>query len=182
MCPEIFTRCQYPNAAAQIKRCSRVARSLPLNVQVQISGVPDSSNVSYQLSVGETVDAIRSFLTPPKVAAESRITIAVVGDWGQTDNSVKTGQHMLESNSTITLIAGDLSYADGFQPYATPPFLQYIFVTFGQVLGQLGSHGGRASIVPSLHGRPRFTTRIPFNSLSRSLPCILLGLPQETTK
>jgi hypothetical protein len=122
MYPEIFTRCLDPNAAAQIKRCPRVARSPPLHVQVQISGVPDSSNVSYQLSVGETVDAIRSFLTPPKVAAESRITIAVVGDWGQTDNSVKTGQHMLESNSTITLIAGDLSYADGFQPYVSSAF------------------------------------------------------------
>ena len=43
--------------------------------------------------------------------------MAVVGDWGQTDNSVTTGQHMLDDNASITLIAGDLSYADGFQPY-----------------------------------------------------------------
>lgn len=85
--------------------------------QVQISGVPDSSNVSYNLAVGQTIDATRSFLTPPKVGPDSPITIAVVGDWGQTDNSVKTGQHMLDANASITLIAGDLSYADGFQPY-----------------------------------------------------------------
>jgi hypothetical protein len=104
-------------SAIQTLAVRALPRSPPLDVQVQISGVPDSSNVSYQLAVGETLDSIRSFLTPPKVAADSRITIAVVGDWGQTDNSVKTGQHMLESNSTITLIAGDLSYADGFQPY-----------------------------------------------------------------
>jgi hypothetical protein len=67
--------------------------------------------------VGTTVDAPRSFLTPPKVSPDSPITMAVVGDWGQTDNSVKTGQHMLDDNASITLIAGDLSYADGFQPY-----------------------------------------------------------------
>ena len=88
-----------------------------LFVQVQISGVPDSSNVSYRLAVGQTIDGVRSFLTPPKVGPDSRTTIAVVGDWGQTDNSVKTGQHMLDANASITLIAGDLSYADGFQPY-----------------------------------------------------------------
>ncbi len=88
-----------------------------LDVQVQISGVPDNSNISYQLAVGQTVDEVRSFLTPPRVAPDSSVTIAVVGDWGQTENSVKTGQHMLDANASITLIAGDLSYADGFQPY-----------------------------------------------------------------
>jgi hypothetical protein len=98
-------------------RVHNVMSSHASHLQVQISGVPDSSNISYQLAVGQTVDAVRSFLTPPKVAPDSPITIAVVGDWGQTENSVKTGQHMLDANASITLIAGDLSYADGFQPY-----------------------------------------------------------------
>lgn len=131
------------------------------DAQVQISGVPESNNISYQLAVGQTVDAGRWFLTPPKVAPDSHITIAVVGDWGQTDNSVKTGQHMLDANASITLIAGDLSYADGFQPYwdswgrmvesllSSRPFMaapgtisHFYFLPFAHIISQLANREG----------------------------------------
>jgi hypothetical protein len=72
--------------------------------------------------LGET--PLYSFRTPP--LAQQPTSLALVGDLGQTENSTKTMNHILDQTTRITtmtgnqvppvsalLIAGDLSYSDG---------------------------------------------------------------------
>jgi hypothetical protein len=69
--------------------------------------------------LGET--PLYSFRTPP--LAQQPTSLALVGDLGQTENSTKTMNHILDQVVTMTgnqvppvsalLIAGDLSYSDG---------------------------------------------------------------------
>lgn len=40
----------------------------------------------------------------------------MVGDLGQTEDSVSTLEHMAASAPHSMLMVGDLSYADGYQP------------------------------------------------------------------
>jgi len=57
-----------------------------------------------------------SVTTLPKVGAKQDLTFAVVGDLGQTPYSESTVMHVLADDSQqFTIIAGDLSYADGEQ-------------------------------------------------------------------
>ncbi|XP_024515666.1 purple acid phosphatase 18 [Selaginella moellendorffii] len=54
-----------------------------------------------------------SFKTPP---ANLPVTFAVVGDIGQTGWTVTTLEHVQKSTYDVLLFAGDLSYADYYQP------------------------------------------------------------------
>jgi hypothetical protein len=42
--------------------------------------------------------------------------LGLVGDLGQTENSLDTLQHMEVLRPDSVILAGDLSYADGYQP------------------------------------------------------------------
>ncbi|XP_024515979.1 purple acid phosphatase 18 [Selaginella moellendorffii] len=57
-----------------------------------------------------------SFKTPPKLGPEVPVTFAVVGDLGQTRWSESTLAHIQQCSYDVLLFAGDLSYADYYQP------------------------------------------------------------------
>eukprot|EP00049_Salpingoeca_infusionum_P000200 m.38047 g.38047 ORF g.38047 m.38047 type:complete len:458 (-) comp10154_c0_seq1:5283-6656(-) len=61
-----------------------------------------------------------SFKTPPPVSAKSAISINLIGDLGQTKNSSSTLDHIKEDVGEVhmTLLIGDLSYADSASTYA----------------------------------------------------------------
>lgn len=57
-----------------------------------------------------------SFRTPmPSGGTLYPLTIAVIGDLGQTQDSAATLEHAASNNPDFVLNVGDLSYADGFQ-------------------------------------------------------------------
>eukprot|EP00271_Cylindrocystis_brebissonii_P015674 TRINITY_DN38638_c0_g1_i1.p1 TRINITY_DN38638_c0_g1~~TRINITY_DN38638_c0_g1_i1.p1 ORF type:complete len:661 (-),score=50.59 TRINITY_DN38638_c0_g1_i1:630-2567(-) len=57
-----------------------------------------------------------SFKTPPAEGPDTPMLLNVVGDLGQTGWSVSTLAHMAKASYDLTLYAGDLSYADRYQP------------------------------------------------------------------
>lgn len=57
------------------------------------------------------------FKTPPPVGRNVPIKFAAVGDLGQTEWTKSTLSHINNSNYDVLLFAGDLSYADYYQPY-----------------------------------------------------------------
>ncbi|CAK9237162.1 unnamed protein product [Sphagnum troendelagicum] len=56
------------------------------------------------------------FTTPPPAGPDVPIKFAVVGDLGQTGWTKSTLEHIENSNYNVLLLAGDLSYADYYQP------------------------------------------------------------------
>jgi hypothetical protein len=67
----------------------------------------------YFYSTSDAPDEVLEFTAPPAAAlTSSPFTFAVVGDLGQTSDSEKTRNHVLESGATFVVHAGDLSYAD----------------------------------------------------------------------
>ena len=92
--------------------------------------------------VGET--PTYTFLTPPlsggggKGSSSSPTNIALVGDIGQTENSSKTMNHILQARNapiphpiSTVIIAGDLSYADA-EPYRWERWLDLMVRTWKQ--------------------------------------------------
>ena len=68
------------------------------------------STYFYSTDGGETV---LEFTSPPNPEVPDKpFSFAVVGDLGQTENSERTRDHMMESGSTFIIHTGDLSYAD----------------------------------------------------------------------
>lgn len=57
-----------------------------------------------------------SFKTPPPAGPDTPVTYSVIGDLGQTGWSVTTLDHMAASPHDVVILAGDLSYADRYQP------------------------------------------------------------------
>jgi len=75
---------------------------------------------TYFYQVGDVTEESRvfSFRTAPPVGPSVPYSFSVVGDLGQTQHSRDTIHH-IEADPDVTdmvLIAGDLSYADGYQP------------------------------------------------------------------
>ena len=61
--------------------------------------------------------ATLSFTTPPPAALQpTLVQLGIIGDLGQTQDSHNTVNHLLASNISSILHAGDLSYADCDQP------------------------------------------------------------------
>ncbi|CBN76693.1 conserved unknown protein [Ectocarpus siliculosus] len=83
-----------------------------------LQGLEPSSTYFY--SCGDDtleMSSVRSFDTPPKVGPEQPITLGVLGDLGQTDDSAASLAAIDGDNSIdLVLHAGDLSYADCDQP------------------------------------------------------------------
>ncbi|GAA0186238.1 phosphatase [Lithospermum erythrorhizon] len=70
----------------------------------------------YYYKIGEG-DAARSFWfqTPPKINPDASYTFGIIGDLGQTYNSLSTLKHYMHSGGQTVLFVGDLSYADRYQ-------------------------------------------------------------------
>ncbi|XP_011626417.1 bifunctional purple acid phosphatase 26 [Amborella trichopoda] len=55
------------------------------------------------------------FHTPPKVDPGAAYTFGIIGDLGQTFNSLSTLEHYMQSGGQTVLFVGDLSYADRYE-------------------------------------------------------------------
>lgn len=81
---------------------------------------PLKANTQYFYQVGDAQLALSdlySFITPPEVGANSLpYRLGVIGDLGQTENSMDTLDHAATLQPVSVLNVGDLSYADGYQP------------------------------------------------------------------
>lgn len=73
-------------------------------------------DTKYYYKIGEG-DSARDFWfqTPPKIDPDAPYTFGIIGDLGQTYNSLSTLEHYMESGGQTVLFAGDLSYADRYQ-------------------------------------------------------------------
>lgn len=79
---------------------------------------PLKASTEYHYQVGDpelALSELYSFTTPPE-ASSFPYRLGLIGDLGQTENSMDTLDHaaMLEPISILNV--GDLSYADGYQP------------------------------------------------------------------
>ncbi|KAK8505396.1 hypothetical protein V6N13_045835 [Hibiscus sabdariffa] len=70
----------------------------------------------YYYKIGEG-DSSREFWfqTPPMIGPDSPFTFGIIGDLGQTYNSLSTLDHYMQSGGQTVLFLGDLSYADRYQ-------------------------------------------------------------------
>lgn len=87
---------------------------------------PLQANTHYFYQVGDpsqdanssdALSEIYSFKTPPEVGPNSfPYHLGLIGDLGQTENSMETLDHAAALQPDSILNVGDLSYADGYQP------------------------------------------------------------------
>ncbi|KAK3259386.1 hypothetical protein CYMTET_31614 [Cymbomonas tetramitiformis] len=84
----------------------------------ELVGLAPSTTYFYRLGDTQTAEASDefSFTTPPEVGPDVAAVYTLVGDLGQTTDSVSTLDHMSSSKGDIIIHVGDLSYADGYQP------------------------------------------------------------------
>ncbi|GAB4836807.1 Bifunctional purple acid phosphatase 26 [Ancistrocladus abbreviatus] len=70
----------------------------------------------YYYKIGED-ESFREFWfqTPPEVHPDAQYAFGIIGDLGQTYNSLSTLQHYIQSGGQTVLFVGDLSYADRYK-------------------------------------------------------------------
>ncbi|XP_037469951.1 phosphoenolpyruvate phosphatase-like [Triticum dicoccoides] len=73
-------------------------------------------NTKYYYKIG-TGDSAREFWfqTPPAIDPDAPYTFGIIGDLGQTFNTLSTLQHYVKSGGQSVLYVGDLSYADKYE-------------------------------------------------------------------
>ncbi|XP_055960427.1 bifunctional purple acid phosphatase 26-like isoform X3 [Mercurialis annua] len=73
-------------------------------------------DTKYYYKIGEG-DSSREFWfrTPPEIDPDAPYTFGIIGDLGQTYNSLSTLEHYMRSGGQTVLFVGDLSYADRYQ-------------------------------------------------------------------
>ncbi|XP_030951352.1 bifunctional purple acid phosphatase 26-like isoform X2 [Quercus lobata] len=78
-----------------------------------VDGLEYNTKYYYKIGVG---DSSREFWfqTPPKIDPDASYTFGVIGDLGQTFNSLSTLEHYMQSGGQTVLYVGDLSYADRY--------------------------------------------------------------------
>ncbi len=81
---------------------------------------PLKASTQYFYRVGDpqlALSELYSFTTPPEAGANSfPYRLGLIGDLGQTENSMDTLDHAAALEPVSVLNVGDLSYADGYQP------------------------------------------------------------------
>ncbi|KAJ3679148.1 hypothetical protein LUZ60_017159 [Juncus effusus] len=72
-------------------------------------------NTKYYYKIGND-DSAREFWfqTPPALDPDAPYKFGIIGDLGQTYNSLSTLQHYMQSSAQSVLFVGDLSYADRY--------------------------------------------------------------------
>ncbi|KAJ7553993.1 hypothetical protein O6H91_06G122600 [Diphasiastrum complanatum] len=78
-----------------------------------IKGLQPATTYYYKLG-DDTYSREFSFVTPPGVGPNVPYTFGILGDLGQTSDTVTTLQHYLKSQGQAVLYLGDLSYADTY--------------------------------------------------------------------
>ncbi|KAH7282213.1 hypothetical protein KP509_35G019500 [Ceratopteris richardii] len=78
-----------------------------------VGGLMHDSNYTYKLGKGAEARQFW-FCTPPKLGPDVAYTFGIIGDLGQTYDSLRTFEHYTASNGQAVLYVGDLSYADHY--------------------------------------------------------------------
>lgn len=68
----------------------------------------------YQIGNGQSARQFW-FQTPPKIGPDVPYKFGIIGDLGQTYNSLSTVEHYMQSGGQAILFVGDLSYADRYE-------------------------------------------------------------------
>lgn len=79
-----------------------------------VDGLEYDTKYYYKLGSGGTSREFW-FQTPPKVDPDAPYKFGIIGDLGQTYNSLSTLEHYMQSGAQAVLFVGDLSYADRYQ-------------------------------------------------------------------
>ncbi|GAB4828232.1 Bifunctional purple acid phosphatase 26 [Ancistrocladus abbreviatus] len=79
-----------------------------------VDGLEYDTKYYYKIGSG---DSSRKFWfqTPPKIDPNASYKFGIIGDLGQTFNSLSTLEHYIQSGGQTVLFLGDLSYADRYQ-------------------------------------------------------------------
>lgn len=79
-----------------------------------IDGLEYDTKYYYKIGVA---DSSREFWfrTPPKIDPDASYTFGIIGDLGQTHNSLSTIKHYMQTRGQTVLFVGDLSYADNYK-------------------------------------------------------------------
>ncbi|XP_059461223.1 bifunctional purple acid phosphatase 26-like isoform X2 [Corylus avellana] len=79
-----------------------------------VDGLEYNKKYYYKLGVG---DSSREFWfqTPPDIDPDASYTFGIIGDLGQTYNSLSTLEHYMQSGGQTVLYVGDLSYANRYE-------------------------------------------------------------------
>lgn len=86
---------------------------------VELSGLQPNTVYFYQCGDfdRDSTSGTLVFKTMPKVGDQSPISFGIIGDLGQTNDTISTLHHLVENRALqMILHAGDLSYADCNQP------------------------------------------------------------------
>ncbi|KAK9697991.1 hypothetical protein RND81_08G075200 [Saponaria officinalis] len=78
-----------------------------------VGGLEYDKKYYYKIGNG---DSSRKFWfeTPPKIDPDASYKFGIIGDMGQTYNSLSTLEHYIQSGAKTVLFVGDLSYADRY--------------------------------------------------------------------
>ncbi|CAA7406940.1 unnamed protein product [Spirodela intermedia] len=79
-----------------------------------VDGLEYNAKYYYKIGLGDITREFW-FQTPPKVDPDSSYKFGIIGDLGQTFNSLSTLDHHMKSGGQAVLYVGDLSYADRYQ-------------------------------------------------------------------
>ncbi|CAL1359070.1 unnamed protein product [Linum trigynum] len=79
-----------------------------------LDGLEYATKYYYKLGDGESSREFW-FQTPPKIHPDAPYKFGIIGDLGQTYNSLSTLQHYMQSGADAVLFVGDLSYSDRYQ-------------------------------------------------------------------
>lgn len=79
----------------------------------EVTGLPAGSEIAYRVGAGRTWSAVGLFRTPQP---DAPYRLAHFGDHGMTVASRRTTATVAERRPDAVLLAGDVSYANGYQP------------------------------------------------------------------
>ncbi|KAL7093443.1 hypothetical protein ACP275_11G041300 [Erythranthe tilingii] len=82
--------------------------------QCLVDGLQYDTKYYYEIGNG---DSSRKFWfqTPPKIDPDASYKFGIIGDLGQTYNSLSTLEHSMQTGTQAILFVGDLSYADRYE-------------------------------------------------------------------
>ncbi|KAI4380635.1 hypothetical protein MLD38_006803 [Melastoma candidum] len=79
-----------------------------------LEGLEHGTKYYYKIGNGESAREFW-FTTPPRIDPDASYKFGIIGDLGQTYNSLSTLEHYMMSGASAVLFVGDLSYADRYQ-------------------------------------------------------------------
>lgn len=79
-----------------------------------VDGLEHDTKYYYKLGSGDSAREFW-FKTPPQIGPDAPYKFGIIGDLGQTYNSLSTLKHYMQSGGQTVLFVGDLSYADRYQ-------------------------------------------------------------------